>query len=318
MKEAENIYENFVYFILPLIIIFLGLIGNLLGLITLFKRQQLQNKEIGPINLYRYIFITDSIIILSFIQVCLDKIYSTGFLLFSIYSCKIIYYFVFSFCSSSSFLLIFILIERYLSIKYPVESNLLRNNKTQFIYLITIFIINLIYWSPVFIYFNIFEIETNKTNETILMCTIEQNEKYKIEIITFLNRIILPLFLILFFSILLICNIYKSTRRMSTFYSQRERNTFKRDVQLSIISILFNLIQYSLYIPLIIIYFIFNDNQSSYFFLCFNVFYLGYAFNFYFLIMVNSLFRKEFYSIFTKKRSNTDKLVEMEVICRKT
>ncbi len=269
MKKIENTFEQFSYLIMPLMIIFLGLVGNLLGLLTLSKNDQL-DKEIGPINMYRYIFITDTILIFSFINVYIHKIYSIGFLSLSPVSCKLSFYLTFTFCSVSSFLLIYILVERYLSIKYPVESNLIRNNKIQFIYLITIVAINLIYFSPVFLYYNLVsQVEmTNITNNSIkvIKCVIETDHKHKIEIITFINRIILPLFLILFFSVLLICSIYKSKSKMQTFYSQKERKIFKSDVYLSIISILFNLIQFSFNIPIVITYFVFHDEDSIIFF----------------------------------------------------
>jgi hypothetical protein len=104
---------------------------------------------------------------------------------------------------------------------------------------------------------------------------------------------------------------------MKIFYSKRERKQFKKDVHLSIISILFNFIQYSFNIPFICVIFISNDIQSPVFFFCLNIFVLSFAFNFYFLLIVNSLFRKDFFSYFTNK-SQTDMLnLEMEVIYRR-
>ena len=192
-------FEQFVYFIMPFMIIFFGLIGNLLGLITLGKRKQ-EDSEIGPIHMYRFLFITDSINLLSFINVVMDKGYSFGINLFSSFTCKLFLYLSISFYSLSSLILIYILIESFLSIKYPVESNLLRKNKPQFIYTIIVFIINLIYFSPVFLNFNIIELKSTNNNVTIskLTCDIELN-KNEISIIMFVNRILIPLILIVFF-----------------------------------------------------------------------------------------------------------------------
>ena len=65
MKNAENMFEQFVYFIMPVMIVGIGLIGNLLGVIELKKkkrqRESTDTKEIGPIYIYRSLFITDSI-----------------------------------------------------------------------------------------------------------------------------------------------------------------------------------------------------------------------------------------------------------------
>ena len=305
---VKSSFEKFVYFMFPFMIIFFGLIGNLLGLITLRKRKQ-TDSEIGPIYMYRFLFITDSIILISFINVFMDKVYSTGPYFFTNFSCNLLFYLTISLTSLSSFILIYILIESYLSIKYPVESNLLKKKKPQFIYTIIIFIINIIYYLPVFFHYKLIQepSKVNNYNNTIisdLTCTVEPNEKHKIEIIAFINRILLPLILILFFSTTLIYNVCKSTTRMNTFYSERERDQFKKDVHLSIISILFNLFQYSFSMPVIIIFFILNDEYSPAYFLAVDIFHLAYAFNFYFLIIVNSFFRKEFYSIFNKSQTD--------------
>ena len=303
---------------MPFMIIFFGLIGNLFGLVTLGKRKQ-EDSQIGPIQMYRFLFITDSINLLSFINVIMDKGYSTGIYLFSSFSCKLFVYLSISFYSLSSLILIYILIESYLSIKYPVESNLLRKNKPQFIYTIIVFIINLIYFLPTFLNFNIIEstITGNYNNTTSkLTCDIESN-KNEISILVFINRILLPLILIIFFSTILIYKILTIKERMKIFYSKRERIQFKKDVHLSINSILFNFIQYSFNIPFICEIFISNDTHSPVFFFCLNIFVLSFAFNFYFLLIVNSLFRKDFFSYFTNK-SQTDMLnLEMEVIYRR-
>ena len=319
MRITENMFEQFVYFIMPFVIIFLGLIGNLLGLVTLGKRRQLDS-EIGPIHMYRFLFITDSIILFSFQILIIDEVYSIGIFLLSIFSCKLFIYLSVTLCSLSSFILIYILIESYLSIKYPVESNLLRKNKPQFIYTIVIYIINLIYFLPVFLNFSLIQIDPriiNNNTTSNLTCKFESTVEHEIRTIIFINRILLPLFLILFFSTILIHKIFTSTSRMNTFYSDRERGQFKKDVHLSIVSILFNFIQNSFSIPLFVLFFIFNDTHSSIYFLSVNIFYLSYAFNFYFLLLVNSLFRKEFFSIFIKSQAEILE-IEMEAILRRT
>jgi len=300
---------------MPFIIIFFGLIGNLLGLLTLRRRKQ-EDSQIGPIHMYRFLFITDSINLLSFLNFILDKGYSTGIYLLSSFSCKFLLYLSVLFYSLSSLILIYILIESYLSIKYPVESNLLRKNIPQFIYTIIVFIINLIYFLPAFLNLNIIELKsTSNYNITTLKltCDIESN-KNVISILASFNRILLPLILIIFFSTILIYKILTSRERMNTFYSKRERIRFKKDVHLSIISILFNFVQYSFNIPLVLVVFINNDTHSPVFFFCLNIFGLSFFFNFYFLLLVNSLFREDFFSFFNNKLQADISNKEMEVI----
>jgi hypothetical protein len=205
-------FEQFVYFIMPFMIIFFGLIGNLLGILTLRKRKQ-EDSEIGPIHMYRFLFITDSINLLSFINVIMDKGYSTGIYLLSSFACKFTIYLAISFYSLSSLILIYILIESYLSIKYPVESNLLRKNRPQFIYLIITFIINLIYFSPLISSYNIISIDNSTSN---LACAIESN-KNEISVLMSINIILLPLILIIFFSTNLIYKIITTKERMNSW-----------------------------------------------------------------------------------------------------
>ena len=154
MKNAENMFEQFVYFIMPVMIVGIGLTGNLLGLIALKKKngqESTDTKEIGPIYIYRSLFITDSIALVLSINLFFGLGHSTGPLLFSYISCKLFSFLYTVFGSSSSFFLIYILIESYLSITYPLEINLLRKRKPQLFYMTAVFIFNLIYFSPYFL-----------------------------------------------------------------------------------------------------------------------------------------------------------------------
>jgi hypothetical protein len=57
MRYLEKVFDQFVFFIMPIMIVFFGLFGNLLGFLTLRKRKE-ENSEIGPIQMYRFSFIT--------------------------------------------------------------------------------------------------------------------------------------------------------------------------------------------------------------------------------------------------------------------
>ena len=101
------------------------------------------------------------------------------------------------------------------------------------------FIISFIYFSPIISFTNIIEIQSKINNKNISssICTIEPNRKSTVEPLLFINRIVLPFFLIFFFSIIIICKIVESKGRMNTLYSDQERNQLKEDVYLSYISI---------------------------------------------------------------------------------
>jgi len=259
-----------------------------------------------PIGIYCYIFIFDSIYLLVLLENYLNYAHSIAFSLSSNFNCKILYYFGFSFSTLSSLLLIYTLIERYLAIKYPVESNLLRNNYVQFIYLIFIIIVNLIYFLPSFIYSGLEIVQTNETNKEIV-CIINNNHKDTIQNLTFLSKILLPLVLIILFSIILIYKIIKTKSKMSTFYSKKENEIYRKDVHLSVVSILYNLMQFSFNFPIGIVFFILNDEKNFIYIFTLYIYYLTYAFNFYFLLVTNSLFRDEFIKLMFLRKKNVKK-----------
>jgi hypothetical protein len=295
--EPESDFEWFVLYVLPLLILCFGLIGNTMGIIVLARKKMI---EIGPLNTYRYIFIFDSIYILTLIIYYLKYAFSIDIIFSYNFSCKIFFYFICSLSPISSLLLIYILIERYLSISYPVESNVLNKNKIQSTYLIIIIILNLLYFLPVPYYYRS-ELNVNSAIINDYACSSDSNGKHIISIQSFISKTLLPLFLIILFSIILIYKIIKSKSRIATFYSDREKLIFKKDVKLSIISIFFNLIQFSFFLPLLFTHIKSDEKNFSLVFTLY-IFYFSYAFNFYFLLASNSLFRNEFCDIFVKKK----------------
>ncbi len=299
--ESESAFEWFVLYVLPLLILCFGLIGNTMGIVVLARKKM---DEIGPLNTYRYIFIFDSIYILTIIVYYLQYSFSIDYIFSFNLTCKFFVYFVSTFSPISSLLLIYILIERYLSISYPVESNILNKNKIQSAYLIIIMILNFVYYSPVLYYYRS-ELKVNSTlnnyNRYHNDCNSDSNGKHIISILSFISKALLPLFLIILFSIILVYKIIKSKSSIATFYSDKERLIFKKDVKLSIISIFFNLIQFSFFLPLLFTHIKSDEKNFSLVFTLY-IFYFSYAFNFYFLLASNSLFRNEFCDIFVKKK----------------
>ena len=305
MRSTENNFEYFVHFIFPVIILVFGLLGNLFGL-----RVSTRNKliKICPLKIYQYLFLIDSIYFIALINNYLAYSYSIGFSLISSFSCKIFRYLSYVFSPVSSMLLIYILIERYLSVKYPVESNMLQIKKIQYIYIISIIILNFIYFLPTFFYYDIRFIETltlsnstTTTTTTTIICKIDDDNKLPFYLF-FTSRIIIPSFFIFIFTFLLIFKVIQIRNNILTFYSKNEIEKFKKDVYSAIISILANFIIVAFNLPISIIFFINGNYNNTVYMLSLNIFYLSYSFNFYFFILTNSLFRKEFIQMLTIKQ----------------
>lgn len=300
MRSTDNNFEYFVHFIFPVIILVFGLLGNLFGLKVSTRNKLI---KIGPLKIYQYLFLIDSIYFIALINNYLAYSYSIGFSLISSFSCKIFRYLSYVFSPVSSMLLIYILIERYLSVKYPVESNMLQIKKIQYIYIISIVILNFIYFLPTFFYYDIRFIDlalSNSTTKTII-CKIDDDNEVPFYLF-FTSRIIIPSFFIFIFTILLIFKVIQIRNNILTFYSKSEIEKFRKDVYSAVISILANFIIVAFNLPISIIFFINGNYNNTVYMLSLNIFYLSYSFNFYFFILTNSLFRKEFIQMLTIKQ----------------
>ena len=62
MRSTDNNFEYFVHFIFPVIILVFGLLGNLFGLKVSTRNKLI---KIGPLKIYQYLFLIDSIYFIS-------------------------------------------------------------------------------------------------------------------------------------------------------------------------------------------------------------------------------------------------------------
>jgi len=136
-----DFFDYFSNYIFPPLILCFGLIGNFLGFKTMLRPKML---EIGPRNTYKFLFIMDAIYLVQIIVTNLQLTYSTDISTISKITCKLWVYLTYSLDSPSSMLLVYISIDRYVSIKMPAQRFFMRKRNNQFIYFIFIFMFNLI------------------------------------------------------------------------------------------------------------------------------------------------------------------------------
>ena len=298
MRSTEGHFEFFVFFIFPILILLFGLVGNILGFILLTKRRKLS--ELGPVNTYRYLFITDCIclFLLTTNNYFLNA-FSFGFSVLNDSTCKIYKYAVSSFFPLSYLNLLYIFFERFLAIKYPVESNRFRSKKYQLRYLLIIIVSNCVLFLPQLFNNNIQE-KISSDNSSIKVCDITDGMK-SFQYIAFTSENFFPFLIMLLFSVLLIYRIVKSNRRMSTFYTPNEIIIFKKDVRLSIMAIVWNFLIISFNLPLIYVYYnrLYFPEYVLFFFLY--LYFCSFAFKFYFFLIFIPLFRQELWSVCFKK-----------------
>ena len=248
MKETKSEFEFFVFYIFPMIIIGIGLTGNTIEFVLLTARKNLS--QLGPVNMYRFLFLTDNIaLLISFVAVLVNN----NWLRFSYMidlACKVYKYTGYVVCSYSSLILFYILLERFLAVAFPVESNLLRSKKRQLVYFMAVTVINTVYYILTLVYYNI--------QTKVELCETDDDSRQAIQVLLILSKILIPVLLIVSLALLLVYTIVKSKSRMTTFYTQREHEIFKKDVDLSLMaiaiitfSIVFMRLNFILFSPLI-------------------------------------------------------------------
>lgn len=296
-----NLYEILIDIMFPPMILILGLIGNSTGYLVM-KRPKLV--QIGPRNIYKYLFIIDSIYLVQIVINYLQFGFKIDLSIYSRIGCKLWFYINYGFG------LVYISMDRFISIKYPAKRYMMRKRNNQLIFLIFTVVSNLLYYLPVVYNYNIL-IVTNTTNGTagLTVCTfIDLDSQNVVAYMDLANRALLPFILILIFSVLLTIEIFKSRKRILEHFNVEDNRYYYNEIRLSITSLCLNFIYCILQMPISIYdlipeYYLLPFYSFTYF-----LFYLSYAINSYVILFSNSLFRdqcflffREFYLVFLNK-----------------
>ena len=298
-----NKFEYLLAKIFPVLIIILSLVGNILGLIVFIKKK-LKLEKIGPIIIYKYLFAYG--LINSFMII---RLYLYGFGIYletnSKLTCQLMVYYWYVTASILPMILVYISIERFISIKYPNKQSILNNKLNQHCFIIVLIVYNLIInsWIP----FNCDHF-IDKTNSTLLKYILNYNSNDNFECLrankniiylTTLNTKIIPYSLMITFTILLIVSIFMSRNRVISNYTSIQNETFKKDVKFAFSSLSLNIIFILFNLPASVV--LISGNKYPFLFLIFlylNLF--SFSIYFYLLLIFNSLFRSEFFLFYSK------------------
>ena len=296
---SKSEMEYSVYFVIPSMIFVFGLFGNILGLVVL-KCKKL--KKIGPVYIYRFLFITDTVYLLSILKTNVEVLYNVDLLVTSYLWCKFFTYCLNAVASIPPMLLVYISIERFLSIKHIEKSHFLKNKNSQYAYFVCVVCFNFVFYFPVLIIYDLNETPVQYNNMTIIekMCTFADSGNILFGMI-FTNRIFLPFLLMFTATVLLIHTIFRSRTRIQSNYTFRENLRFRKDVKFAFTSITINIMFIILNLPFILVYFLFKFEMIM-LVLTLNLFLISYAINFYLILISNFLFRKEFFLLFVSKK----------------
>ena len=317
LEREDNSLNNFTQRVLPLLILFIGLAGNLTGLGLFVYGKKLIKLSVR--NMYIYLFSIDSVYLLSLLVEYFEMGFSYEVSAYSELTCKLNIFFRYLFANISPMILVYISLERYIAIKYPGKRFKLKRSPTQSVYLLLICGINLMLYTP--FAFMIQQVilpprdkNSNDSEESKRkICSFGQESKLDsvLAYLDLLNRVVIPFSLMLVSSILLIVCIFKSRQRVLTNYTSLENKIFKRDVRLAFTSLILNCFYVAFNLPLS-----FNELfEDLDFYYAFSVymFYASYGVNFYLVLISNFLFRKELLYCMSKARQSQPKFKRVVV-----
>lgn len=291
-KEIMNlgyIFGVFIDYIFGPFVVLVGLIGNLSGLIVLYK-SDLQ-KHLGPILIYKSLLILNSLKLMEIFIIYLQN-FQLNLLVLNIFLCKLLTYAELITSSYMPCHLIYISLDRYISTRFESKTKLLKKNSTQVIFLGVIALSSFTIFAPTLVHSTI-----QKINNSLQVCGINHLKFifiYNNLVNTFLYSTMVILTLLLIKSI---CFLKLKIRTQANHEVIRE---LKKELELTIMVFLLNFFYFLFCLP-VNFSIIFIESSFNLFLLAYYFYYLDYAFFFYFILIVDHKFRKHFKCLFKKQ-----------------
>jgi hypothetical protein len=223
--------------------------------------------------------------------------YGLNFATLSDFSCKLWNFCNYSFATVSSYLIVYISLERCISLIQPAWKFILRKRKSQLIWYLIVIFVCLVYYLPAGLYFKIISISDDGRFTTT--CDFADiNAQLLISYMDLIARAVVPFFLMIVCSVTLIYSLFKSRLRVVENFLAEENQSFYRELRLAVSSISLNIIYIATQLPISITIFQSQYYSNFIYELSFYLFYFSYAINFYIILATNSLFRSRFISLF--------------------
>jgi hypothetical protein len=318
-----KLIDFFVYYIFAPIVLAIGLTGNSLGLAVFMKSSKELNKN-GPILIYKFLFLSDTFYLLQIIIDYFGHGFDLDLTVLSNLSCQIYIYFNYAFCAFSPWLLVYILIERFISIVHPTNRFMLRKKLNQIIYIIILILFSLSCYIVAPLTYGVQNnniINNDGSNSSFLNCNFNNFEGQLItSYFDLFFRVLLPFILMTFISFLLIIFI-SFVVKLKTESNELNRDNkvnrrIQRDIRFAFSSFGMNLLFIILNLPLSLVLFLPDYYISNTLFLAtFYLYYLSYGINFFVIFAVNKIFRKSVKKLFFKKKV-TNRIQDIELRVR--
>ena len=274
------------YDIVTAFIFAIGVFGNILSFLV-FSRKNLTKT---PASFYlKAISINNCMILLQELRRFIRSTFKLDFTNLSNLTCKIVIYMIYTTITVSIWIMVFILLDRFISIKFNQKFELQNKIKFKVLVLSTIYSINCCYYIPVFI--DVKLIYNNDINTTL--CFLDE---YKgiIPVMDLIYSTLIPFFLMICLTSLLIFSIFRLKKRFASQMTKKEKSFLKKDFQFGFTSIFLNLIFLTTYLPITINNAFFQNNYSLILYTLDKLVYLYSAIPIFIYFLTIKIFRLEF------------------------
>ena len=297
MNDYESIILSAMYFVTFLF----GVIGNFICFLV-FSRKNLNKISEG--FYLQAMAINDSIILIQELRHFLREAFNINLKLLSDLWCKLFMYMTFSIKSVTSWITVYVLFDRFISLKFNRRFQFRNNFKFKMLVVFLIYLTNLVTYIPSCIFRRIKEqdeIYTTLQNQT-KECIFYTNE-FLIITMDLIQSAILPAILMIIISVFTVFLIINSRKRLNTQVSTRENCRVRKDFQFTLTLTFLILLFLAAILPFILeeyIPILYIEHRFLYFILD-NTIYFNAALKVLIYYMTHKIFRSELLAMFGKK-----------------
>ena len=278
----------------PPILIVIGIIGNILIFFS-FTLKKLSNLSMS--KFIKVISIVDSISLLTFIQHYTNFSFDINFGNYSELTCKLFAYSTHVCGPISAWILVYISIERFISIRFKSISSIFKKACFQNTFIILIIAFNLAIYSPFLIFeSDIKRVEDiyvqNETSSNFLCDHINANIYNILSIVDLFNSSIVPFIFMIISTSFLIYLVVNSRNKIPKTKKENTIKRFKKDVQFGIVSITLSVSFLVFSLP-ICVFILTKSSSDNMFILCDYLYFTNFGIQFFLHFLSNKIFRNE-------------------------
>ncbi len=294
----------------------LGLIGNIISFI-IFSCRRFENTIFS--TYFRFVIIADSMSLLTSINKSLE--YFTIYLVKeSDFCCKFLWYSNYVLFQLSSWTMVFISIDRYLSIAMPNKFPFRKSKNIQMFICLAISIFHMIFYSPILWSFHLLKTISydNETNLTSKHSECDFDRSVRLDLMDIFDGSVVPFSLMILFTSLMLRTLFNTRKKTRTNHrtntlscsntKSKTSSSKQKDVRFAMISVILNIIFFALTFPFYLFDLLTNfvEIESQFadfiFSILFFFIYINYGLLFYINIFVNKMFSDEFSVVFLGKK----------------